>query len=100
MGLRPPLVTFIFLKALSYLWPCSRLSATSPPLLSSADSTFPFLAVSCPLIPSSSLSQPPLSITPSPRLYQAFPMTGYGYRCWGEPDSGGRTRVPLFEALS
>lgn len=95
MGRRPLLVTFIFLKALSFLWPCPFLSATSPPLFVSADSTFTFLAVSWPLIPPSS----PLHHS-IPSLYQALPMTGCGYRCWGEPDSGGRTRVPFFVALS
>lgn len=96
MGLRPPLVTFIFSKALSYLWPCFLLSATSPPFLSSADFTFPFLAVSCPPIPTMTsplhCSIPPLS--------QALSMTGHKHRCWGEPGSRGRTRVHLFEALS
>ena len=96
MGLRPPVVTFIFLKALSFLWPCPFLSATSRPLFVSADSTFTFLAVCIlashtPILPSPSLHPP---------LYQALPMTGCGYRCWGEPDSGGRTRVPFFAALS
>lgn len=66
MGRRPLLVTFIFLKALSFLRPCPFLSATSPPLFVSADSTFTFLAVSWPLIPPSS----PLhhSIPPLPGL--------------------------------
>ena len=31
MGLRPPVVTFIFLKALSFLWPCPFGHLSSAP---------------------------------------------------------------------
>lgn len=89
-------MAFIFPTALPYAWPCSSACASSFPSFQ----ILLFFSLLCCILPPWP-HDTPLPIFPvPPPLYQASPMTGHGHRCWGEPGSGERTRVPLFEALS
>lgn len=87
---RSLLVTLSSSKALSFLSPA--LSSRPPLLPSLSQLTPPLLSflVSWPLIPPSSLC------LLHPPLYQALPMIGCGYRCWGSCNSGERTRGAFF----